>query len=126
MSSYTGRASTTRRCSTRQRRSTSPHWRLEGWVSATRPTSSRRGSGTDRRCLPGSSEPAEEAERVPGLLMWLESRELVRHLERVTAWCDEMGAADFMEVAENTADLAEHLGDALTPEERERLLRGTR
>mmetsp|Transcript_66404 Transcript_66404/g.130908 ORF Transcript_66404/g.130908 Transcript_66404/m.130908 type:complete len:193 (-) Transcript_66404:54-632(-) len=62
-------------------------------------------------------------ESVPGLRDWLWSRGLDRHFAAVDKWCLEMGAVDFGEVAEETEELAEFLGDALTEEERRVLLR---
>jgi len=61
-------------------------------------------------------------EKVRGLRLWLAARELQQHLEGVNKWCAEMGAAEVSEVAENRDDVADFLGDALTEEERERLL----
>merc|ERR1712032_1017545 len=63
---------------------------------------------------------------VAGLYDWLETRGLCRHFDAVNEWCFDVGAVDFSEVAENTDDLAEFLGDSLTREEKTRLLRGTR
>lgn len=82
-------------------------------------------AGGDPEAMRGVNA-AELAEAVPGLRNWLWARGLIQHLDAANAWCYEMGAADFAEVAENVASLDAYLGDGLNQEERDRLLRGTR
>lgn len=64
----------------------------------------------------------EVEEVVPSLNLWISTRGCERHIEAVNAWCEEMGALDLNEVVEYKEDLVDHLGDALTEEERQRLL----
>ncbi|CAK0866982.1 unnamed protein product [Prorocentrum cordatum] len=68
-------------------------------------------------------ERVEIVEQVPSLNIWLSGRGLERHLDKVNAWCKEMGALDLNELVENKEDLVEFLGDDLTHDEREMLLR---
>lgn len=64
----------------------------------------------------------EIVETVPGLNLWMSTRQLERHMEAANTWCYEMGAADINEVAENKLGLIAYLGEELTEEERDRLL----
>uniref|UniRef100_A0A7R9ZY62 Uncharacterized protein n=1 Tax=Pyrodinium bahamense TaxID=73915 RepID=A0A7R9ZY62_9DINO len=82
-----------------------------------------RGGGAEPAS--GAEAPPGAGESVKGLRDWLWARGLERHFPAVDEWCLEMGAAEFGEVAESASELAEYLGDALSEEERELLLRGT-
>jgi len=84
--------------------------------------------GTQTEALHSSSSdvPQEPDSSVPGLWDWLETRGLCRHFSDVEAWAQEMGAIDFVEVAENSEELADFLGTKLSQKEREQLLQGTR
>jgi len=64
----------------------------------------------------------EVVENVPSLNLWMSTRGLERHMDAANAWCEEMGALDINEVVDNKEDLMDFIGDALTEEERERLL----
>lgn len=66
----------------------------------------------------------EVQENLPGLGLWMSTRDLAHHMEAANAWCQEMGAADLNEVVENKEDLVEYLEEnaSLTEEEKERLL----
>mmetsp|Transcript_122825 Transcript_122825/g.306785 ORF Transcript_122825/g.306785 Transcript_122825/m.306785 type:complete len:171 (-) Transcript_122825:120-632(-) len=66
---------------------------------------------------------AEPEESVPDLRAWLRTRSLLRHFEAVDKWCVDMGATDIFEVMDNVESIAEHLGDALTWQDRANLLR---
>merc|ERR1719356_467538 len=68
-------------------------------------------------------EREEVVEQVPSLNLWLSGRGLERHLDKVNAWCKEMGALDLNELVENKDELVEYIGDDLTPEEREMFLK---
>jgi hypothetical protein len=68
-------------------------------------------------------EQKEVVEQVPSLNIWLSGRGLERHLDKVNAWCKEMGALDLNELVDNKDDLVEYIGDDLTPEEREMFLK---
>lgn len=66
--------------------------------------------------------PSDEVVR--GLRDWLDCRGLRRHFSEVNEWCKEMGAEDILDLIENVEDIAEHLGNSLTPTERMNLLGG--
>eukprot|EP00933_Yihiella_yeosuensis_P042406 TRINITY_DN36979_c0_g1_i1.p1 TRINITY_DN36979_c0_g1~~TRINITY_DN36979_c0_g1_i1.p1 ORF type:complete len:183 (+),score=38.78 TRINITY_DN36979_c0_g1_i1:107-655(+) len=80
--------------------------------------------GTLEEGMKRAQENAPKDEAVKGLLDWLWARDLEAHYPAVNEWCKEMGAADFVEVAENASELADYLGDALTPDEKKELKRG--
>jgi len=84
--------------------------------------------GTQTEALDCSSSDAleEPGSSIPGLLDWLETRGLRQHLGDVEAWAQEMGAVDFVEIAENSEELADFLGNKLSKKEQEQLLQGTR
>eukprot|EP00931_Biecheleriopsis_adriatica_P039153 TRINITY_DN22402_c0_g1_i1.p1 TRINITY_DN22402_c0_g1~~TRINITY_DN22402_c0_g1_i1.p1 ORF type:complete len:474 (-),score=97.52 TRINITY_DN22402_c0_g1_i1:82-1503(-) len=63
-------------------------------------------------------------EAVPGLYLWMTTRDLGKFVDLANQWCSEMGAADIHEVVENKQELADFLDEhGLTEEERERVLR---
>ena len=72
----------------------------------------------------GIKQKEEEAtEAVPGLRVWLATRDLESFLPDANAWCDEMGATDINEVAENKYDLADFLEEkGLSSEQRLKLV----
>lgn len=61
----------------------------------------------------------EIPESVPGLRTWLTIQGIQAHLEEANAWCEEMGAATLQEVIEEREDLAESLGDLLSPAQKQ-------
>eukprot|EP00747_Dinoflagellata_sp_TGD_P064391 gnl/TRDRNA2_/TRDRNA2_153888_c2_seq1.p1 gnl/TRDRNA2_/TRDRNA2_153888_c2~~gnl/TRDRNA2_/TRDRNA2_153888_c2_seq1.p1 ORF type:complete len:371 (+),score=74.71 gnl/TRDRNA2_/TRDRNA2_153888_c2_seq1:53-1114(+) len=70
------------------------------------------------RPLESSGKPSR---RIPGLEAWLEELSLTDYLDKVRAWCEEMGAVNLQELCENAEDLSGSLG--LRPLEHRRLLR---
>lgn len=67
---------------------------------------------------------AGDGEVIHGLMDWLEARRLRHHHAAITAWAADLGAVDFVEVAENADELVEFMGNRLTGAERLRLLKG--
>ncbi|CAK0812318.1 unnamed protein product [Prorocentrum cordatum] len=74
-------------------------------------------AGGDPKAMKGWTAMHEE---VPGLADWVIARGIHMHVDKVNEWCREMGPADLQEVVENEEDLAEYLGELLTPEQRDR------
>lgn len=72
----------------------------------------------------GVVEQKEEAtEAVPGLKLWMTTRDLEDFLAAANDWCEEMGATDLNEVADNKYDLADFLEEkGLTSEQRLKLV----
>lgn len=65
----------------------------------------------------------EDTEAVPGLKLWLATRDLDDFLSDANGWCEEMGATDLNEVADNKYDLADFLEErGLSSEQRVRLV----
>ncbi|CAJ1351983.1 unnamed protein product [Effrenium voratum] len=65
----------------------------------------------------------EDTEAVPGLKLWMTTRDLEAFLPGANQWCEEMGATDINEVAENKYDLADYLEEkGLTPDQRLKLV----
>eukprot|EP00446_Apocalathium_sp_SHHI-4_P009597 CAMPEP_0177166616 /NCGR_PEP_ID=MMETSP0367-20130122/8123_1 /TAXON_ID=447022 ORGANISM="Scrippsiella hangoei-like, Strain SHHI-4" /NCGR_SAMPLE_ID=MMETSP0367 /ASSEMBLY_ACC=CAM_ASM_000362 /LENGTH=199 /DNA_ID=CAMNT_0018612685 /DNA_START=10 /DNA_END=609 /DNA_ORIENTATION=- len=98
------------------RAASSPAWNKKeesAWLAA----------GGDPKIVKGLAD-SELPEAVPNLKNWVWARGLIRHFEAINLWTIDMGAADFAEVADNADELAKFLGDELSAEERERLLRG--
>lgn len=65
----------------------------------------------------------EIVEYVDGLKLWVSTRGLEHLLEAANEWCKEMGAVNVNEIAENKEDFADYLGDRISQEERDKLLR---
>ncbi|CAK0812319.1 unnamed protein product [Prorocentrum cordatum] len=74
-------------------------------------------AGGDPKAMKGWTAMHEE---VPGLADWVIARGIHMHVDKVNEWCREMGPADLQEVVENEEDLAEYLGELLTPDQRDR------
>ena len=75
--------------------------------------------------LGAESQQVEEAtEAVPGLKLWMTTRDLEEFLKAANDWCEEMGATDLMEVADNKYDLADFLEEnfGLSAEQRLKLV----
>ena len=72
----------------------------------------------------GAAEVKEEAtEAVPGLKLWMTTRDLEDFLSAANDWCEEMGATDLNEVADNKYDLADFLEEkGLSAEQRLKLV----
>lgn len=72
----------------------------------------------------GVAEVKEEAtEAVPGLKLWMTTRDLEDFLSAANDWCEEMGATDLNEVADNKYDLADFLEEkGLSAEQRLKLV----
>ena len=66
----------------------------------------------------------EVSEAVAGLNLWMTTRDLEPYLAAANNWCNEMGATDLNEVADNKQDLADFLETehGLSEEERQRLV----
>ena len=68
-------------------------------------------------------EKEEENEAVAGLKLWMTTRDLQDYLAAANEWCEEMGATELAEVADNKYDLADYLEEkGLSSEERLRLV----
>ena len=68
-------------------------------------------------------EKEEENEAVAGLKLWMTTRDLHAYLKAANEWCEEMGATELAEVADNKYDLADYLEEkGLSSEERLRLV----
>ena len=74
--------------------------------------------------LSAPASKTEVSEAVPGLNLWMTTRDLEPFLAAANAWCDEMGATDLNEVADNKHDLADFLQEehGLSEDERQRLV----
>ena len=94
----------------------------ETWRAAGLPDDQWLAAGGDPAAVKAEDEVDES---VPGLRDWLWSRGCADHFVLANKWCEEMGAADFQEVADNAVELAEYLGPNLTADERDRLTRGS-
>jgi len=66
----------------------------------------------------------EYTESVPGLYLWMSTRDLSDYLQHANTWCYEMGATDINEVADEKKELAKYLKEkcGMLPEELDRLL----
>ena len=80
------------------------------------------GDSTEAAAKWAAFYPSDEVVR--GLRDWLDCRGLRRHFVAVNEWCKEMGADDILDLIENTEDIADYLGNSLTPTERMNLVGG--
>lgn len=67
---------------------------------------------------------AEVSEVIPGLHLWMTTRDLESYMGAANTWCDEMGATDLNEVADNKQELADFLQTehGMSEDERQRLV----
>jgi len=66
----------------------------------------------------------EVSEAIPGLHLWMTTRDLESYMAAANTWCDEMGATDLNEVADNKQELADFLQTehGMSEDERQRLV----